>query len=298
VPATTAAPTTPPPTSPPIAHPETFFVTTDLALVEADVASGAVVRVVDEFFTADGVFRFGLRLTPDRSTIHFSEAYEDAWYACESSVGSVGSIDVASGEITYVGNGGALQLSPDAQTMVYLDSDVCLPDPEAPEFWVLTPPDRVVVRDVASGDTTEYVTATPPEAYEDASVVRWADMHADGSLFVQTGTGDVHLIPPGASGAIQEFPVAGTTDARPLEIVGDRMIAMFDGVEGSSDLVSIDLVDGGVTALATAEVPMAVGVHDAGPLLAVADGEISVEPGVDLTVVGFPPDAYFYDLDW
>ncbi|MAT06922.1 MAG: hypothetical protein CL424_17965 [Acidimicrobiaceae bacterium] len=301
-PPTTASPSTAPPTtappSPPVENPATFFATTDLGLVEVDVATGDVVTTIDDFFSGDGLFRGYLRLTPDRSTLYFAEGYEDSWYACESSVGSIGSIEVASGAIEQIGIGTAPELSPDGASLIHIDSETCLPDPEQPDLWVLTPYDRAVVRDLATGEEVEFVTATPPDAYDAATSVRWADMHDDGSVFVQLGSGDVHRIPAGETGAIQDFPVVFTTDASPWELVGDRLVATIFGAEGSSDLMSIDVTTGDATLLASAEVYMAVGVGDAGQLIAVADSEITVQPDVDLTIIDFPPDGYYYDLDW
>ena len=301
-PPTTAPPTTAPPTTvppPPAAeNPATFFATTDLGLVEVDVASGTIVATVDDFFNGDGLFRGNIRLTPGRETIYFSEGYEDSWYACESSVGAIGSIDVATGTIENLTGGTTAELSPDGSKLIFIDSEVCLPDPEAPELWVLTPYDRAVVRDLTTGTDTVYPSATPPDVYDAPTSVRWADMHADGSLLVQLGSGDVHRIPAGATGVIQDFPVAFTTDALPWDVVGDRIIATVYGAEGSSDLVSIDIATGTTTPLASAEVYMAVGVGDEGQLIAVADSPIEVEPGVALTIVDLPPDGYYYDLDW
>ena len=300
---TTAAPTTAPattaPPAPPVENPSTFFATTDLGLVEVDVATGGVVNTIDDFFSIDGVFRGNLRLTPDRSTIYFSEGYEDSWYQCDTSVGSIGSIAVADGTIEMLGRGSGVGLGPDGSRLAYIDSETCLPDPQQPDFWVLTPYDRAVVRDIASGGESVFTTSPVPESYDSPSAVRWADFAADGSLLVQLVSGDVHRIPPGAEGGvIQDSPIAFTTQATPWEVVGDRVIATLFGAEGSSDLMSIDTASGANTLLASAETYMAVGVGTDGQLIAVADGEITVEPGVDLTVVDLPVDGYYYDLDW
>lgn len=307
-PPTTVSPTTAPPTTvpattappaPPVDTPATFFATTDLGLVEVDVATGEVVATIDDFFSIDGVFRGNIRLTADRSTIYFSEGYEDSWFQCDTSVGSFGSIDVATGAVDMIGRGSGVELGPDESLLAYLDSETCLPDPQQPDFWVLTPYDRVVVRDVATGEEFRFESTPAPDSYDSPSAVRWTDLHADGSVLVQLVSGDVHRIPPGAAGGVvQDSPVAFTTEATPWEIVGDRLIATLFGAEGSSDLMSIDITSGESTLLASAESYMAVGVGTEGQLIAVADDEITVQPGVDLTVVEFPVDGYYYDLDW
>jgi hypothetical protein len=294
----TAPGTSAPPTAPLPPAPATFFAARDLDLVEIDVASGTVINTIEPFFTGDGVFRGGLRLSPDRSTIYYSEGYEDSWYSCETSVGVIGAISVADGTITPLGPGSGIQLNADGTRIVHLGSQSCVPDPQQPDLWVLTPSDRAIVRDLASGATTEFVTATPPDAYDSATALGWADLADDGSLLVLTGAGEIHRIPSGATGAIQDFPVVVTTDATPLEIVGDRIIAAIYGDEGSTDLVSISLADGSVASLASTESYMTVGVDPSGRLIAAADGPIAVEPGADVAIVEFPIDGYFYDLDW
>ncbi len=297
-PPTTAPPTTAPP-APPVDKPATFFATTDLGLVEVDVATGEIVNTVDDFFSIDGVFRGNIRLTADRSTIYFSEGYEDSWYACETSVGSIGSIDVATAAIDMLGRGSGVEIGPDESLLAYVDSETCLPDPEQPEFWVLTPYDRAVVRDVATGDEFVFETSPVPDSYDSPSAVWWADIAPDGSVLVQLQSGDVHRIPlSAAGGTIQDWPVAFTTQATPWEVVGDELIATLFGAEGSSDLMSIDTQTGANTLLASAETYMAVGVGNEGQLIAVADGEITVEPDAAVTVVDFPIDSYYYDLDW
>ncbi|MEQ9161962.1 MAG: hypothetical protein RLN74_04590, partial [Ilumatobacter fluminis] len=259
-PPTTAPPTTAPP-APPVDTPATFFATTDLGLVEVDVATGEIVNTVDDFFSIDGVFRGNIRLTADRSTIYFSEGYEDSWYACETSVGSIGSIDVATAAIDMLGRGSGVEIGPDESLLAYVDSETCLPDPEQPEFWVLTPYDRAVVRDVATGDEFVFETSPVPDSYDSPSAVWWADIAPDGSVLVQLQSGDVHRIPlSAAGGTIQDWPVAFTTQATPWEVVGDELIATLFGAEGSSDLMSIDTQTGANTLLASAETYMAVGV--------------------------------------
>jgi streptogramin lyase len=113
VPATTTPPATaaPPTSAPADTVPATAFVTADEALIEVDTTTGTTVRVLQEIFSGDGVFRGGLRLSPDGSTIWFSEGYEDGWYGCDSSIGSFGRIDAATGEVEVLGVGGGVEPS-------------------------------------------------------------------------------------------------------------------------------------------------------------------------------------------
>jgi hypothetical protein len=279
--------------------PATYFAIADDELIEVDVATGALVRVIDEFFSGEGVFRGSMRLSPDRSAMFFSEGYEDSWYQCETSKGSFGAINLETGESVALGTGSAAELSYDGSKLVYLTSGLCLPDPEAPELFVLTPYDRAVVVDLVTGDTIEYVTNVPPEGYGSQSSVQWADTAPDGSLLVLTVGGDVHRIPAGATGAIQDFPlVASGVTVYPIEVTADAIIAISAGAEGSNDLVAINPATNDAVLLASCEEYMAVGVGPDGQLLAASTGAITVSPGAPVTVVSPPADVYYYDIEW
>lgn len=306
-PAPTTVPVAPPPTVPPttapavtVPTPASAFVVAEPALLEIDVATTEIVATVNELFTGDGVFRGSLRVSPDRSAIYFSEGYEDSWYQCDTSIGMIGRIDVATGEVTMLGSGIGLELSPDGSRTVHLGSETCVPDPEAPDLWVLTPYDRVVVTDVASGSASTYVTATPPTDYGSPTAVDWADLTDDGSLLVLTVAGDVHRIPAGATGAIQDFPVVATLDdtTLPIEVIGDEMMSIVFGFEGSTDVIAVSLADGSRRLLASSETSMAVGVSADGAILATSSTPVTVYPGAQVTVLELGEDEFVLDLDW
>ena len=301
-PVTTSPVTTSPVTTSPVTNalPDTYVVAEDTDLVEIATAGDRFLRIVEEFFNGDGVFRSFIRLSPDRTWIYFSEGYEDAWYGCESSVGAVGRIAVATGELERLARGSRIELSPDGAKTVHLDSGVCVPDPEAPDLWVFTPYDRVVVTDVASGSNTEYLTDNPPASYEAPSAIDWAGLAADGSVMVLTADGTLRRVPPGATGAIQDQPVVLTGfTAFPMEFHDNVLYAIEFGDEGSADLVATDLDTGTTTQLASSEASMTLGVGPQGQLIATAFAPITVEPGVDLTVVMPPSDeVVYYEIDW
>lgn len=283
----------------PVDTPESAFVAADQALLEVDVASGAVDRVLDEFFTGDGVFRGELRLTPDRSTLWYSEGYEDGWYGCDSSVGSFGRVDVASGSSEVVGTGVGPEPSPDDALVAYVTTELCLPDPENPEFWVLTPYDRAVVRDVTTGEEREFVTDPAPDDYSSPSQVEWAGFRPNGRLLVLTTDGQLRLVDVDGSSVLQDHPVL-LDDVRgfPVGTTRGALVTVDFGDEGSADLYSIDTATGAATLLASSEGFMTAGVSFDGAIVVTAFADVTVEPGAQVTVLTPPDDATYYDVDW
>jgi hypothetical protein len=293
-PATSTTVAGPAPTPPAIA-----YVAADTDLLEIATADSAVTRTVVEFFNGDGVFRGNLRLAPDGATIWFSEGYEDSWYGCDTSVGSFGRVDVASGAVEILGTGWGAEPSPDGAQVAYLDSDLCLPDPEAPEFWVLTPYDRVVIRDLAAGTEQEIVTDPAPADAVAPSQITWVGYTTDGELLVLTADRQLRLVDPAGSGVLQDHPVvlpelrglpAGTTDG--ALITADR------GDEGSTDVYAIDPSSGGATLLASSEGFVSVGVAPSGAVVVAGFSDVTVEPGAPVTVLTAPEGSTYFDVDW
>lgn len=305
-PATTAPPTTEPPattTSPPTtvasAGPATAFVAADDQLLEVDVASGETMRVLLDSLSGDGLFRGGLRLSPDRSTIWFNEGYEDGWYGCDSSIGNVGRIDAATGAIDVLGVGSGVEPSANGELISYVTSSLCLPDPENPEFWVLTPSDRVVVRQLSTGEEREFVTDTPPDDYDSPSAVQGAGFSPAGDLLVLLGDGRLINVDINGSDVIQDHPVAlPEVVGGPIAATADALITVQFGDEGSSDLYSIDAASGVPTLLASSGAFMAAGVSVDGQIVVSSFEPVTVAPGANVTVVVLPGDPFVFDIDW
>ncbi len=304
VPATTApaVTTAPPTTAPPggtAPTPVTAYLTADNQLLEVDAASGETVRVLDEFFSGDGVFRGGLRLSPDRATIWFSEGYEDSWYSCESSVGSWGRLDTTTGEMQLLGSGSGVEPSSNGELVSYVTSGVCVPDPEEPDLWVLTPNDRVVVRDLASGDERVFETDTTPADYAAPGAVVGANFGPGGSLLVLMGDGRLFDVDLDGSSVIQDHPVAvDEVLGDPVSSTDDALITVDFGDEGSSDVYAVDLASGEPTLLVSSGAFMAVGVSAGGQIAVSSFEPVTVTPGASVTVIELPDDPFVFDLDW
>lgn len=298
-PATTSPPTSTPTAPPTGPKPSNAFLTADDRLTEVEVATGAPIRVLDELFSGEGVFRGGLRLSSDRNTIWYNEGYEDSWYSCETSVGSWGRVDVATGALEILGSGSGVAPSADGRFVSYVTSNVCVPDPDQPDIWVLTPPDRVVVRELATGSEREFVTATPPADYAAPTVVSSAIFGPSGDLLVLLGDGRLFDVDLNGSGVIQDHPVVlEEVPGAPLSAAGESVISVDFGDEGSTDVYVLDLTGGAPTLIASAGAFMAVGVGAEGHVIVSSFEPVTVAPGADLTVLELPGDEFVFDLDW
>jgi len=283
----------------PATAPATAFAAVDEQLVEVDVATGETVRVLDDFFSGEGVFRGALRLSPDRSAIWFSEGYEDGWFGCDTSIGSFGRVDAATGELEILGVGSGPEPSADGELLAYVTSSLCLPDPELPEFWVLTPSDRVVVRVLATGEEREFVTDTPPDSYDAPSAVLGAGFSPGGSLLVLLGDGRLFNVDLDGSGVIQDHPIAlAEVVGQPVAATADALITVDFGDEGSTDVYSLDPASGAPTLLASTGAFLAVGVSADDQLVVSSVDAVTVAPGAAVTVVEPASGGFVYDIDW
>jgi len=239
-------------------------------LVELDVASGATTRTITPFFSGDGLFRYGLSLTPDRSAVYFSENWEDSWYSCEASPGTVGRVDLSTGEVETLWTGTGATVSPDGRFVAYLESTQCLPDPEASDIFVVTPYDRVVVVDLVFNEPAFMDTESPPADYLAPTALDWVRFHPDGDALVGTASGAVYKVPLGAADAIQTYPLVldlAGVELWPVE-VSDNGLVVTEWVDIGFALASYDLDTGVRTQLWTAETWIEAGADEFGNLIA------------------------------
>jgi hypothetical protein len=116
---------------------------------------------------------------------------------------------------------------------------------------VLTPPDRVVVRMLDTGEEREFVTDTPPDDYDSPSAVLAATFGAEGGLLVLTGDGLLRGVDVEGSGVIQDHPVIlPELTGGPVAVTADALITVDFGEEGSTDAYSIDPGSGETTLIA------------------------------------------------
>lgn len=262
-------------------------------LVEIDVTTGTTVRTIEPFFAGDGLFRYGLALTPDRGEAYFSENWEDSWYSCDTSPGSVGRVDLETGAVEGLWTGTGITVSPDGRFVAYLEASQCLPDPEAPDLWVLTPYDRVVVVDLAIAEPAFMDSRALPTGYDDPNALTWVRFHPDGDVLVGTASDDVYRVPLGAANPVQSHPrVLSGIEGWPVEVVGEGLVVV-EPIDIGYALASYDLDTGVRSELWTSETWVIAGADPDGDLIASFEDRVYPDLGD-----GVPVGGLVHDLDW
>lgn len=89
--------------------------------------------------------------TGDRA--YFTLWFEDWWYSCEASTGTIYSIDLDGGGGYFeFGRGRRWVGSADGVGQAFITSNSCMPDPEEPDLWVIVRFDTVVLVEPMSGE--------------------------------------------------------------------------------------------------------------------------------------------------
>jgi hypothetical protein len=222
------------------------------ALVIVDVATGERLKVLDPYFSGDGMGIGRMALRTDAAALYYAVGFEDSWYSCDSSDGQVWRLDLGFGTITTVGSGHSPSISPDGRWMAILRSEQCLTDPENPEYWVLTPTDTVVLYNLSTGrpvETRRWSLATPPTSYDDPRMISWADWRSDSqALLVMINAGDVFELRLDHEGPINAgAPVAAGIQGSPQALIGETLYVVRDETPeewGGFDLLAVDLASG------------------------------------------------------
>jgi hypothetical protein len=231
-------------TTVPADRPGAIFAVVASDLVELDPVTGNIARVVIPQFSGDGVFRVLLQQSTDRTQLYFTEGYEDYWYSCDASRARVGMVDLMTGVVEELGFGGGIAVAPDGGSIAWIDSSLCLPDPRAPDLEVLTPGDRIVVRDLATGSTSEIVTrfAIAPDATEFPESIGWVGFDPDGELLVATVGGGLYRADLGSMTIDDDAGVQLPSGGRPIG-VSNGYLLMYDDFAQTS-VVAIEFSTG------------------------------------------------------
>lgn len=222
------------------------------ALVIVDVTSGERLKEFDPYFTGDGMWVGNLSLAPDGTTVYYDVGWEDSWYSCDSSQGQVELLSLEFGTASIVAPGYGPVVSPDGRWLAVLVAGQCLPDPEEPDFWVITPTDTVVLYSLASGwpvEARRWSVASVPVSYDDPRMITWVDWRADSqTLLVANNDGDLFEVPADHQGRLDtDPPVAQSITGRPAALVGDTLYVIRDETPeewGGFDLIAVDLTTG------------------------------------------------------
>ncbi len=97
-----------------------------------------------------GIFVDRFAIAEDTGTVYYGVGWEDFWYSCEASRGTVARVDLSTGLTDVAYPGYNPQISPDGSLIAMIDSSECVPDP-AQEGWWLTPFDQIQIYQLSQG---------------------------------------------------------------------------------------------------------------------------------------------------
>jgi hypothetical protein len=222
------------------------------SLVIVDVATGEHLKVIDPFFNGDGMWVNRMSLDPEGAVLYYDVGWEDSWYSCESSQGQVEMLRLGFGTTSVVAPGFSPSVSPDGQWLALLVAGQCLPDPAEPDFWVLTPPDTVVVFSLASETPQEvrrWRTQVLPGSYDDPNMVTWVDWRADSQVLVVANyAGDLIEVPLDHQGQLfTGTPLLSSLTGSPRALLEDTLYVVRDETPeewGGFDILAVDLNSG------------------------------------------------------
>mgnify|MGYP001825219000 CR=1 FL=1 len=222
------------------------------ALVVVDATTGERLKVFDPYFDGDGMFVGRMSLTPDATALYYGVGWEDSWYSCDASQGQVWKMDLEFGIATQIASGYNPTVSPDGRWMAVLFAEQCLPDPEQPDAWVLTPTDTVVLYDLSSGWPTEakrWSLESRPTSYDDPNMLSWVDWRADSQfLVVVNNAGSVFEVRVDYTGPLDALPpLVEWVIGYPQALIGNTLYVTRDETPeafGAFNLVAVDLATG------------------------------------------------------
>jgi hypothetical protein len=236
----------------PLAADDHALVVDGQALVVVDVTSGERLKEFAPFFTGDGMWVGQMSITPDAKALYYDVGWEDSWYSCESSQGQVERLSLEFGTTTVVAPGFSPSVSPDGQWLAVLVSGQCLPDPEEPDWWVVTPTDTVVLYSLASGwpeETRRWRVETVPVSYDDPHMITWVDWRSDSqTLVVMNNSGHLFEVPLDHRGRLDaDPPMVANVNGFARALLGETLYITRDDTPdewGGFDVIAVDLATG------------------------------------------------------
>ena len=242
----------------PLAGDDHALVIDGQALVIVDIETGQRLKAFDPSFDGDGMSVGRMSLTPDASALYYSVGWEDSWYTCEYSQGQIWKFELELGIATQIASGYGPSVSPDGRWLATLYSEQCLPDPENPESWVLTPTDTVILYDLSSGwptETRRWSVSVPPTSYEHPQSLTWVDWRDDSQRIVVLNVGgDLYERAIGTGGALDTADLlAPGVFGHPQALIGDTLYVTIDETPfavGAFDLIALDLTNGNAETIA------------------------------------------------
>lgn len=253
-------------------------------LAVIDMATGAVVRTNEDVYYGDGSFPNNPTLAGGGTEVYYSVGFEDYWFDCDASDGTLVALNFADGEPEQVADGFSPVSSPDGGTLLYLASSECIEDPNEPQF-VLAPIDTVVMRDLATGDEERVVLPLDGDVAGgfEFSQATWGP--GGSVVLVDTEGGIYHL-----DG--EEANLVSQLDGFGWWLVGyhtdDEVVVLghhvFDGESATTDLVAVDLSTGDQQVIEVYEGIATASLDSVGLHLVIATEDTLIVDGVTISV--------------
>lgn len=172
-------------------------------LVAVSLETGEVIRTISQGFGGDGRYPGVPQLHRSGTTAYYSIGVEDSWFSCEASDGQLVAMDLTTGRATEIGSGYSPRISPDGRSLLYLAASDCLPDPEEPANFVITPIDTVVIRDLDTGRESRHAISAPDGLDYGVDYDLWsATWSASGGFFVLGTDGAIRYFETPSSGVL------------------------------------------------------------------------------------------------
>jgi len=247
---------------------------------------------------AGGIFIDRFTVTQDSGTAYYGVGWEDFWYSCEASRGTVARVDLSTGltDIAYPGYNP--QISPDGSLIAVIDSSECVPDP-AQEGWWLTPFDQIQIYQLSQGIAVPVATLQMegPMAIDnrdrEVSDLFWIDNR---TLLVFQWDGTVRQVSIDQPN-LDDAPIIDRSETIqfPVTVVGQDIFYAAENTsgDGSTRLYRRNLTTGGVTATDITTDAWIVGSTNGTNYVIVesttiyVNGEFLVDLGAEIWAVGW-----------
>lgn len=272
-----------------------IVVWTETGIRQIDALTGEYVGVSADL-DAGGIFIDRFAVDHDEQVAFFGVGWEDYWYSCEASRGTVSRANLSTGltDIAYPGYNP--QLSPDGSLIAIIDASECVPDP-AQDGWWLTPFDQVQIYRLSEGIALPVATlelAGPMEVGDrEVSDVYWADNQ---TLLVFQRDGTVRRASIDQS-SLDDAPILDRSETIrfPVTVVGQDVYYTDDNSsdDGAMRLYRRNLSTGEVTATDVTTDTWIIGSTNGNDYVIVestniyVNGEFLVDLGAEIWAVGW-----------
>jgi hypothetical protein len=221
---------------------------TETGIRQVNALTGEYVGVSGDL-DPGGIFIDRFAVNQEEQVAFFGVGWEDFWYSCEASRGTVSRADLSTGLTDVAYPGYNPQLSPDGSLIAVIDASECVPDP-AQDGWWLTPFDQVQIYRLSQGIALPVATLQLPGPTEvgdrEVSDIYWVD---DQTLLVFQRDGTVRRASIDRPN-LEAAPIIDRSETIrfPVTVVGQDVYYTDDNTssDGSTRLYRRNLMTGAV----------------------------------------------------